>query len=121
MYDRDIEPCDRATSWADRSPVVLESAAMRAESMRVVGDLHCLLRRMGHPIAIDAEEPRWNWPAASFAAMHASGIWETFPLIPQCTYSADPSMEIELQMASDALLKVNHSAPPSTSEQAAQV
>ena len=114
MYDRDIEPCDRATRWAGRSPVVLESAAMRAESMRVVGDLHCLLRRIGHPIAIDAEEPRRNWPAASFAAMHVSGIWETFPLIPQCTYSADPSMKFELQMASDALLQVNHSAPPFT-------
>ena len=89
--------------------------------MRVVGDLHCLLRRIGHPIAIDAEEPRRNRPAASFAAMHSSGIWETFSLIPQCTDSADPSREIELQMASDALLQVNHSAPPSTIEQAAQV
>ena len=89
--------------------------------MRVVGDLHCLLRRIGHPIAIDAEEPKRDCPAASFAAMHASGIWETFPLIPQCTYSADPSRGIELQMASDANLQVNHSAPPSPSEQAAQV
>ena len=79
--------------------------------MRVVGDLHCLLRRMDRPIAIDAEEPRRNWPAASFAAMHAAGIWETFPLIPQCTYSADPSREIELQMASDALLQVHGSIP----------
>ena len=114
MYDRDIEPCDRATSWAGRSPVVLESAAMRAESMRVLGDLHCLLRRIGHPIAIDAEEPRRNWPAASFAAMHASGFWETSPLIPQCTDSADPSRDIELQMASEANPQVNHSAPPFT-------
>jgi len=89
--------------------------------MRVFGDLHCLLRRIGHPIAIDAEEPRRNWPAASFAAMHAAGIWETFPLIPQCTYSADPSTEIELQMASEANLQVNHSAPPSPKQQAAQV
>ena len=82
MYDRGIEPCDRATSWADRSPVALESAAMRAESMRVVGDLHCLLSRIDLPIAIDAEEPRRNWPAASFTVIYASGIWETFPLIP---------------------------------------
>ena len=89
--------------------------------MWVVGDLHCLLRRIGHPIAIDAEEPRRNWPAASFAAMHVSGIWETFPLIPQCTYSADPPMKFELQMASDALLQVNHSAPLSPRQQAAQV
>ena len=85
--------------------------------MRVLGDLHCLFRRIGHPIAIDAEEPRRNWPAASYAAMHASGLmhasgfWETSPLIPQCTDSADPSREIELQMASDANLQVNHGAP----------
>ena len=89
--------------------------------MRVVGDLHCLLRRIGHPIAIDAEEPRRNWSAASFAAMHASGICETFPLIPQCTYSADPSREIELQMASDALLQVNHGAPPFSYSRASRI
>ena len=121
LYGRDLEPCDRATSWADRSPVVLESAAMRAESMRVAGDLHCLLRRMRRLIAMSTEEPRRDVLKASFAAVSVSVTWETFPLIPQHACSADPSRGSELQMAMDALLQVNHSAPPSPREQVARV
>ena len=89
--------------------------------MRITGDLHCLLRRMCRLIAMGAEEPRSNVLKASFAAVRVYVTWETFPLIPQHTCSADPSRGRELPMASEANLQVNHSAPPSTIEQVAQV
>ena len=101
--------------------MVLESAAMRAESMRIAGDLHCLLRRMCRLIAMGAEEPRCNVQMASFAVVRVSVIGETFPLIPQHTGSADPARGRELPMASEANLQVNHSAPLSPRQQAAQV
>ena len=89
--------------------------------MRIAGDLHCLLRRMCRLIAMGAEEPRCNVQMASFAAVRVPVIGVTFPLIPQHTGSADPSRGREHPMASEANLQVNHSAPPSPSEQAAQV
>ena len=89
--------------------------------MRIAGDLHCLLRRMCRLIAMGAEEPRCSVQMASFAAVRVSVICETLPLIPHHTGSADPSRGGELQMASDANPQVNHSAPPSTIEQVAQV
>ena len=89
--------------------------------MRIAGDLHCLLRRMCRLIAMGAEEPGRDVLKASFAAVRESANCETFSLIPQHTGSADPPRGSELQMASDAFLQVNHSAPPSTIEQAAQV
>ena len=89
--------------------------------MRVAGDLHCLLRRMRRLIAMSTEEPGRDVLKASFAAVRESANCETFSLIPQHTGSADPSWGRELQMASEANLQVNHSAPPSTIEQAAQV
>ena len=101
--------------------MILESAAMRAESMRVVGDLHCLLRRKCRPIAMSTEEPGRDVLKASFAAVRESANCETFSLIPQHTGSADPPRGSELQMASDAFLQVNHGAPLSPRQQAAQV
>ena len=89
--------------------------------MRVVGDLHCLLRRMCRLIAMGTEEPRCNMQMTSFAAVRVCVICETHPLIPQHTGSADPSRGRELPMASEALLQVNHSAPPSPKQQVAQV
>ena len=89
--------------------------------MRIAGDLHCLLRRMCRLIAMGAEDPRCNVQMASFAVVRVSVICETLPLIPHHTGSADPSRGGELQMASDANPQVNHSAPPSTIEQLAQL
>ena len=89
--------------------------------MRVVGDLHCLLRRMCRLIAMGTEESRYSVQMTLFAEVRISVICETHPLIPQHTGSADPPWDRELPMASDANLQVNHSAPPSPRQQAAQV